>query len=149
MDLPRAEIGGREMGMGFSVSSRIRLLMKIIPVLLAVLLLCSCKYELPAVDSGSIELHANGSVVKGDLSAAQISMLQDWLKSHQTGWEFKVEDRYPEMLVFLKRRGETVAVVDIRKTEIAVKNLVTPITEEDRAKLVLMLASFITRKSGV
>jgi hypothetical protein len=149
MDLPRAEIGGREIGMGFSVSSRIRLLMKIIPVLLAVLLLCSCKYELPAVDSGSIELHANGSVVKGDLSAAQISVLQDWLKSHQTGWEFKVEDRYPEMLVFLKRRGETVAVVDIRKTEIAVKNLVMPITEEDRAKLVLMLASFITRKDGV
>jgi hypothetical protein len=149
MDLPRAEIGGREIGMGFSVSSRIRLLMKIIPVLLAVLLLCSCKYELPAVDSGYIELHANGSVVKGDLSAAQISVLQDWLKSHQTGWEFKVEDRYPEMLVFLKRRGETVAVVDIRKTEIAVKNLVTPITEEDRAKLVLMLASFITRKDGV
>ena len=121
--------------------------MKSVLLLVTVLLLCGCKYDLPEIDGGSIELHSNGRVTKGELSPFQVEALKSWLDAHKTGWAFKVEDRPLEMLIFLRRRGATVATVDIRKDQMGVKNLVRPITAEDRASLLTILASFVVSKT--
>jgi hypothetical protein len=118
--------------------------MKIVFSLVALLLLAGCKYNLPAVDSGSVELHSDGHITRGELSKFQIDALSEWLRSHKTGWEFKIENRRPELVVHLKRKGSIVAAVDIGQGEVAVMDFVRSISAEERTKLYTILASFFT-----
>ena len=126
--------------------------MKTFSVLFVITLLtaCACKLDLPAFDSGSLaEFRADGRVVQSELSDFQIKTLSEWLHTHQDGWEFRVEDTPPRLMVTLKRGGATVAVANIGEREIKVKDLIRVITPDERAKLGTILTSFIDTKKEV
>lgn len=119
--------------------------LRIIPALLVFSLLCGCKVDLPAFDAASVELHKNGRVTRGDLSQIQADALADWVRTHRTGWEFRVDDAPLDgLLVFFKHRGVTVAVVGVRQSEIVIRGRVKAIAPDERAVLHTILASFIT-----
>ena len=117
--------------------------MKMLSVLFMVTLLTGCKFDLPAFDSGSLaEFHADGRVVKSELSDFQIKTFSEWLRTHQDGWEFRVEDPPPRLMANLKRGGAIVAVANIGEREIKVKDLVRVLTPDERARLGTILTSF-------
>ncbi|HEX2852144.1 MAG TPA: hypothetical protein VHO24_02820 [Opitutaceae bacterium] len=117
--------------------------LKILSVLLLVALMAGCKVDLPAVDAGTVEINAGGRITKRELSKSQVKTLSDWIRTHQTGWSFKVEDSFPGRLISLKRGSATVAVVDMTgENRIKIKNLVRTLTPEDRTLLETVLASF-------
>lgn len=111
-------------------------------------LMAGCKVDLPAIDAGTIEVHTEGRVTKGELAAFQVKTLSDWIRTHQTGWIFKVEDNFPTTLIYLKRGTATVAVVELDERRIKIKNLVRILTPDDRALLGTVLTSFITPAKG-
>jgi hypothetical protein len=119
-------------------------------VVLAVLigLVAGCKYDLPDVDNGSFELFQNGGIKKGELAKFQVTALTDWLRAHQSGWEYKIQDRPPALNIFLKRKEATLATVYIGKHSVAVGELVRPISPEERATLVSILAGFLTDETA-
>ena len=118
--------------------------MKTLAVLFTVALLTGCKIDLPDADSGSlVDFHADGSVGKSELSDFQVKTFSEWLHAHEEGWEFRVEDTPPRLMVTLKRGGAIVAVANIGEREIKVKDLVRIITPDERARLGTILASFI------
>ena len=79
---------------------------------------CSGSYELPAVDSGMVEIHSSGGVPDQPqttkLSSAQIKALSDWFSSHRTGWKRTLEDRAPGIMVYLKHGDANVAYVNVQ-----------------------------------
>ena len=118
--------------------------MKTLSVLFIITLLTGCKLDLPAFDSGSLaEFQADGRVVKNELSDFQIKTFSEWLRTHQEGWESRVEDTPPRLMVNLKRGGAIVAVANIGEREIKVKDHVRVLTSDERARLGTILTSFI------
>jgi hypothetical protein len=121
--------------------------MKTLSVLFMVTLLTGCRLDLPAFDAGTLaEFQADGRVVKSELSDFQIKTLSEWLHTHQDGWEFRVEDTAPRLMITLKRGGAIVAVANIGEREIKIKDLVRVITPDERARLGTILTSFIDTK---
>ena len=117
--------------------------MKAILVSALVALLAGCNYDLPAVDSGSFELHYDGGIEKEELAQSQVEALSDWLRAHRTGWNYKMQSRPPALHLFLKRQGVTVVMVYIGKDSVAVGELVRPITAQERAKFYAVLTGFL------
>ena len=107
------------------------------------LLLAGCKLELPAIDGGSFEVHAMISgrdrVTTGPLTKPQIEALVSWLRAHDAGWNHRLEDTAPGLLVHLKHGDAPVVVVNIRENEVKVKDLFRAISPDERAVLLAML----------
>lgn len=118
----------------------------LVPCLLA--LLSGCKLELPAVDTGTTELHTmvgdRDQVSAGQLTETQVKALVAWLRARPTGWDYRIEDTAPGLLVHLKRGGTTVLVVNIRDNVVKVKDLFRAITPDEQAALLAMLEPAIS-----
>ena len=93
---------------------------KLITTLCVALLVagCSGSYDLPAVDSGVVEIHSSGGVPDqpqtAKLSSTQIKALSDWFSSHRTGWKRTLEDTAPGVMVYLKHGDANVAYVNVQ-----------------------------------
>jgi len=109
----------------------------------ALALLAGCKLELPAIDAGTFEHHfmvgGRDQVATGSLSESQVKALVAWLQLHPGGWNYRIEDTGPGLLVYLKQGGVPVLVVNIRAHEVKARDLFRPITPGERAALYAML----------
>lgn len=109
------------------------------------LLLAGCRYDLPAVDAGSVETHSFvGGVDQATmtkLSPAQIKALAEWFSAHPTGWSYRIADMAPGAFLYLKHGGQNVAGVNLRPEGIYVASYFRALTAAEHARLESMIAT--------
>jgi hypothetical protein len=79
--------------------------------------LVGCSFDMPAFDAGKLEHHVsiNGRDRSSTsaLSKAQLSALNDWFTTHQSGWKKSYVDVAPVKFAYLSRQGASVAYFNL------------------------------------
>jgi hypothetical protein len=104
---------------------------------------CSGSYDLPAVDSGMVEVHSSRGIpdqprtVK--LTVTQIEALKAWFSNHRTQWTRILEDTAPGTFVFLRHGQTNAAYVNVLGSNIYSGGRRRPLTPEERDEILTIL----------
>lgn len=113
----------------------------------AVLLMvgCSGTYNLPDVDSGSVEVHAGSGAFDhphlANLSPTQIRDLSTWFYNHRTGWERVIADTAPGTFVYLKHGATNAAYVNIQGHYVYSADKRRALTDKEREAILAILSA--------
>ena len=109
-------------------------------------LLFACKFVLSPITSGYLEIYGSGAPVqKTRLTEAQLSVLSDFFRDHQSGWSSSPASFVPAVLVRVTHKNGDVSTINLLRSMLVISNqegqYVTQLPAEDMAKLRTILGA--------